>query len=100
MKTSAETEVRTVETLTLTELCRFCDADTAWIVELVDHGALTPESDASGGWSFCAASIARARKARRLQRELGVNVAALALILDLLEERDGLRRRLAVLGAA
>lgn len=40
-------------------------------------------------------SIVRAKKARRLNRDLGVNTAGVALVLGLLEERDGALRRLA-----
>lgn len=85
-----------VETLTMEELCRFCDADSAWVVELVEHGALDPQGGANAEWTFHAISIARARKARRLQRDFELNAAGIALILDLLEERDALRRALAM----
>lgn len=92
----AEPEGQLIETLTMAELCRFCDADSAWVVELVEHGALDPLGNARAEWTFQATSVARARKARRLQRDFEVNVAGVALILDLLEERDALRRALAV----
>lgn len=92
----AETVGQVVETLTLAELCRFCDADSAWVVELVELGALGPQGNISTEWEFHAISISRARKARRLQRDFHVNVAGIAVILDLLEERDALRRKLAV----
>jgi chaperone modulatory protein CbpM len=84
-----------VEVLTLSELCRFCDADDAWIADLVDHGVLEPRGRSTEEWTFRAVHIARAKKARRLNRDLGVNTAGVALILDLLEERDALRRQLA-----
>lgn len=90
-----QTEGTVVETLTLTELCRFCQTDSDWIMELVNHGVLDPLDGATGEWEFHAISIARARKARRLQKDFEVNTAALALILDLLEDRDTLRRIIA-----
>ena len=40
-------------------------------------------------------SIVRAKKAGRLSRDLGINVPGLALVLELMEERDAARRRLA-----
>lgn len=92
----ADADGQVIETLTMTELCRFCQADSAWVVELVEHGALDPHDTASAEWEFHAIAIARARKARRLQRDLAVNAAGIAVILDLLEERDALRRALAV----
>ena len=40
---------------------------------------------------FSAIELRRARTAMRLQRDLGVNLAGIALILDLLDEVDTLR---------
>lgn len=84
-----------VEALSLQDLCRFCRADEAWVIELVDHGVLEPVGSATGNWRFVGTSIVRAKKARRLNRDLGVNTAGIALVLDLLEERDAVLRRLA-----
>jgi chaperone modulatory protein CbpM len=84
-----------VDTLTLKDLCRFCQADEAWLIELVEHGVLDPVGGSSGNWRFVGTNIVRAKKARRLNRDLGVNAAGVALVLDLLEERDAVLRRLA-----
>lgn len=92
-KTTLRSEV--LETLTLQELCRFCHADEAWVIELVEHGILDPVGGTTDNWRFVGTSIVRAKKARRLNRDLGVNTAGVALVLDLLEERDAVLRRLA-----
>lgn len=84
-----------VDMLTLEDLCRFCHADEAWVIELVEHGVLDPIGGTSNNWRFVGASIRRAKKARRLNRDLGVNTAGVALVLDLLDERDAVLRRLA-----
>jgi len=84
-----------VEALSLQDLCRFCQADETWLVELVEHGVLDPIGSTSGNWRFVGTSIVRAKKARRLNRDLGINTAGIALVLDLLEERDAVLRRLA-----
>ncbi|WP_370402502.1 chaperone modulator CbpM [Sulfitobacter sp. JB4-11] len=84
-----------VDTLSLEDLCRFCQADQAWVIELVEHGVLEPDGTTTKNWHFRGKSIARAKKARRLNRDLGINVAGVALVLDLLEERDAVLRRLA-----
>lgn len=89
-----------VEALSLQDLCRFCQADEAWIVELVDHGLLTPVGKKRSHWQFVGTSIVRAKKAQRLNRDLGVNAAGVALVLELLEERDAVLRRLARYEAA
>ncbi|NNE86840.1 MAG: hypothetical protein HKN27_02090 [Silicimonas sp.] len=83
-----------VECLTLTELCQFCGTETQWIVDLVAHDVLRPAGSDPDRWVFASTSILRARKASRLNRDLGINVAGIAMVLDLLDERDRLRRRL------
>lgn len=90
----AVTNAQVVEVLTLSELCHFCDADDAWVVDLVDHGVLEPDGRSIEDWTFRAVHIARAKKARRLYLDLGINIEGIALILELLEERDTLRRQL------
>lgn len=89
-----------VEELTLHELCRFCDADEAWVVELIQHGVVEPHGSGEAEYSFGQISVLRAKKARRLERDLGINMPGIALALDLLEERDQLRRLLGRFGVA
>lgn len=79
-------------TLTIRELCRACSQQTEWILELVDEGVLEPLSGSEQDLVFSAIELRRARTAMRLQRDLGVNLAGIALILDLLEEVDTLRK--------
>lgn len=84
-----------VDALSLEELCRFCQAQETWVIELVEHGVLEPIGSTHSTWRFVGTSIVRAKKAHRLNRDLGVNVAGVALVLDLLEEREVILRRLA-----
>jgi chaperone modulatory protein CbpM len=85
-----------VETLSLSELTMFCDTNAQWVVTLVEHGVVTPVMQTAPEWEFTPIHIARARKAARLMRDLGLNVAGVALVLDLIEERDALARKLAL----
>ena len=80
--------------LTSVELCRFCDADETWVTELVEHGVLEPEGQSFREWHFRGTNIVRAKKARRLQRDFGINMAGVAMVLDLLNEREQLMRSL------
>lgn len=89
-----------VDRLSLHDLCRFCHADEAWVVEMVEHGVLEPSGSRSEAWYFHGTSIVRAKKARRLTHDLGINAAGVALVLELLEERDQMLRRLAQLEPA
>lgn len=92
-KTTLQSNI--VDALSLQDLCRFCQADETWVIELVEHGVLEPVGSARSNWRFVGANIVRAKKAHRLNRDLGVNTAGVALVLDLLEERDAIMRRLA-----
>lgn len=80
--------------LTLTELCHACCRSAEWVIELVDYGALQPVGRRQTEWRFPASSLQRARTAMRLQRDLGINMAGVALALDLLDEIESLRSRL------
>lgn len=81
-------------TCSLAELCDQCQVDAAWIAALVEHGVVAPSGGAPADWQFAGVSIVRIRKARRLERDLGLNVSGIALALDLLDEIDFLRARL------
>lgn len=100
MKKVKSNDSDVVTVLTLTELSRFCGAEPQWIVNLIAHGVIEPSERPKSQTAFEAPSVLRAKKARRLERDLGLNMAGIALVLDLLEERDQLRRRLARFGAS
>src|SRR5690242_6553679 len=91
--------------LTLTEISQACAVQTGYIIELVDEGLLTPESGPEIGlqeephfWRFTGEQMRRARMASRLQGDLGINLAGVALALQLLDEIEELRERLEALG--
>ncbi|WP_223422840.1 chaperone modulator CbpM [Tateyamaria pelophila] len=92
-KTTQRNEI--VDALTLQDLCRFCQAEESWVIELVGHGVLEPVGSSVEHWRFRGMSIVRAKKACRLNRDLGINTAGVAMVLDLLDERDAALRRLA-----
>ena len=80
--------------LSLDDLCRACASSTEWVIELVEEGALEPVGDEQSGWRFTGTSLQRAHTAMRLQRDLGINMAGIALALDLLDEIETMRARL------
>jgi chaperone modulatory protein CbpM len=84
------------ETCTLEELCDACSVEANWVVELIEHGVVEPVGR-SGDWYFARVSIIRVAKAKRLERDLSLNLPGIALALDLLEEIEGLRSRLRML---
>jgi chaperone modulatory protein CbpM len=84
--------------LTLADLCRACDVHAERIIELVDAGVLEPQGREPARWIFTGASLHRARKALRLQRDLDIDLAGAALALQLLDEIETLRARLRAMG--
>ena len=81
-------------TLTLDELSYACSVRIERIVELVDEGILEPVGRDLEEWCFPGPSLGRARIAMHLQRDLGINPAGVALVLDLLDELESLRAQL------
>ena len=84
----------TQTTVTLEELCLACRVDEDWVGQLVEEGAIEPEGLAQAEWRFTSSSIVRVAKAKRLHRDLSINAAGLALVLDLLDQIDDLRAQL------
>ncbi|SET23202.1 chaperone modulatory protein CbpM [Nitrosospira multiformis] len=87
--------------LTLAELSHACSVQSGYIIELVDEGLITPQIMAEEHephcWRFTGAQIRRTRMALRLQSDLGINLAGVALALQLLDEIEALQMRLNVL---
>jgi chaperone modulatory protein CbpM len=84
--------------LTLDDMCHACVIDAQQIVELVDIGVLEPQGREQARWQFGGASLQRARRVLRLQRDLDIDLAGAALALQLLDEIESLRSRLRVMG--
>lgn len=81
--------------LSLHELSLAARLSTERVIELVEEGVVEPAGREPGDWTFRGHSLYRIRCARRLERDLGVNTAGIALALDLLDEVRRLRARLA-----
>ncbi|WP_456405280.1 chaperone modulator CbpM [Thiolapillus sp.] len=80
--------------LTLGEISRACSMHAEWVMELVEEGILEPQGMEVSHWRFTAPALNRARTVMHLQRDLGVNLSGAALVLDLLDEIQDLRRQL------
>lgn len=80
--------------LSLNELSRACSGSAEWIIELVEEGVLEPIGHDQTHWRFVGTSLQRAHTAMRLQHDLDINIAGVALALDLMDEIDALRERL------
>lgn len=80
--------------LTLADLCRTCAVHAEYIIELVEEGVLLPVGRKRVSWRFTGDHLHKVTVAMRLQRNLGINLAGVALALQLLDEIEALRARL------
>ena len=84
--------------VSIADLCRMFAVEERHIIELVEEGVLGTRGEVSvieidkTEWRFHGTEVRRARIALRLERDLGINVAGVALVLELLEELEELRR--------
>lgn len=82
--------------LSIGELCRTCGVSAEYVVTLVHEGLIEPDND-HHGWCFSGNALRRVRRARRLQRDLELNLAGAVLAVELLEEMQHLRARVRLL---
>jgi len=80
--------------LTVQDLSRMCAVDERHIVEFVEEGVLNVVEINTTEWHFTGAALRRTRLALRLERDLELNLAGVALALELMEELELLRREL------
>jgi chaperone modulatory protein CbpM len=80
--------------LTVKDLSRMCAVDERHIVEYVEEGVLHVVHIDTTEWHFTGAALRRARLALRLERDLELNLAGVALALELMEELEHVRREL------
>ena len=78
-------------TLTLKEVCDACGVERSLVVEMVKEGIASPLDQDSKRWEFSGIAVARLRTAYKLHRDLQINLAGIALALDLLDEIEALR---------
>lgn len=80
--------------MTLKEVCERCFIDAESVIRLVDYGIAEPAGSDYSSWRFTTRSYLRIRKALRLQRDLAINAAGVALAMDLLEQLQHANREI------
>jgi chaperone modulatory protein CbpM len=81
--------------LTIDELASACRVSSTWVVEHVEAGLLVGETHA-GSVLFSRTHLARARRMVDIEHRFDANHELAALVADLMEELDQLRRQLGV----
>lgn len=79
------------------EVCQLFVIEEHVVLDMIEFGILSPEGDDRTTWRFGATAILRLQRARRLRRDLEINLAGIAVALDLLDELDSARQRVKTL---
>lgn len=68
-----------------------CGQSPEWVMQLIEHGIL-PNRAQNNTYRFLGEDITRAQRAYRLQRDFDASFSAVAMMLDLIDEVQELRR--------
>lgn len=77
--------------LNIHEFCQYAELPQTVLLEIVDHGIIEPRGSSPEQWLFDANALALVKRAFRLQAELQIEWAGVALALQLLDELEQLR---------
>ncbi len=83
--------------LTLQEISAICAVKTDDITRMINLGILTPEGNDPNSWRFNTEQLIRSKRAIRLQHDLELDLSAVALALQLLDELKELRGKIGLL---
>ena len=83
--------------LTLTDLANMAGLHPELVETFVDYGLIEPSPGTVSGPLFPADTVKRLRCIMRLRRDLGVNLAGVAVILEMRERIENLQRELELL---
>lgn len=78
--------------LTLEQMASACRVEPEWLVIHLDEGLFPQAESVAGIWRFSETCLRRARRMHDLERDFDAVPELAALVADLLEEMDALRR--------
>jgi chaperone modulatory protein CbpM len=84
--------------ITTHEICRETGLSVDTLMEFVEYGIVEPQATiilhtTPEQWTFTVNCLCTVQRATRLRSDLGLNWQGIALVLDLLEQRDRLQLR-------
>ncbi len=82
-----------IRELTLDELCSACEVTPDFVADVIEQGVIEPLPDLR----FNEEALRKVRTVLRLQQDLEVNLPGAALIIDLMDELERLRKQLEIL---
>lgn len=80
--------------LTLDQLAHSCKVDTVWLSHRIEEGLFPHAESVAGTWRFTHRCVVRAQRMYKLERDFDAVPELAALIADMHEEIENLRRQL------
>ncbi|MDD4915585.1 MAG: chaperone modulator CbpM [Methylococcales bacterium] len=84
--------------LTLEQLTSICCVEREWVIHHIEEGLLSPPAQNPDEWRFSSSMLSRVRRIVVLERNFEAAPELAALVADLQEELETLRRRLRCAG--
>ncbi|MCQ8104032.1 chaperone modulator CbpM [Methylomonas sp. SURF-2] len=84
--------------LTLEQLATLCAVEPTWVVQRLEEGLLSAASREPDQHCFTAMQLTRAKRMLSIERNFDAEPELAALVADMQEELDSLRRQLLRLG--
>lgn len=79
--------------LTIEQVSAICLVEPDWLLQHIEEGLLPGAVSLCGIWHLSSSSLRRARRMRELERDFDAAPELAALVGDLLDELDTLRRQ-------
>ncbi|MCB1670354.1 MAG: chaperone modulatory protein CbpM [Pseudomonadales bacterium] len=76
----------------MTDVCHRLQVSESLCVELVEYGIVSPVGPRPAEWTFDLEMLSSMQRAMRLHRDLELDWSGVALVTELLDEREQLRR--------
>ena len=85
--------IYTLSNVSLSELCQLEGIESDIVMEIVEYGIVEPiEGSCAENWIFEMSSVHWIKKALRLYQDLEIDWVAVALLIDLMQQRESLQR--------
>lgn len=81
--------------LDLEHFAQVCGQSQDWVIQLLEYDIL-PVRASRSPYQFLGEDVIRARKAYRLQRDFSASLSAVAVMLDLIDEVQQLRKQVRI----
>jgi chaperone modulatory protein CbpM len=84
---------RTLSIISLDELCQLEHIENEIIIEIVEYGIVKPIANSPDEeWVFDTSSVYWIKKAVQLYKDLEIDWLSVALLIELMQERDSLQK--------